>query len=69
MMRLIVDTAVKLDTNDPLKIAGAMHDEKGYQGIGRHITFAKGGAMVTDVKKLPILICKDGRFEIGGGKP
>jgi hypothetical protein len=52
-----------------LKIAGAMHDEKGYQGIGRHITFAKGGAMITDVKKLPILICKDGRFEIGGGKP
>lgn len=63
MMRLIVDTAVKLDTNDPLKIAGAMHDEKGYQGIGRHITFAKGGAMITDVKKLPILICKDGMFE------
>lgn len=63
MMRLIVDTAVKLDTNDPAKIAEAMHDEKGYQGIGRHITFAKGGAMITDVKKLPILTCKDGRFE------
>ncbi|PKM76281.1 MAG: hypothetical protein CVU90_13160 [Firmicutes bacterium HGW-Firmicutes-15] len=63
MIRLVVDTAVRLDTNDPSKIAEAMHEEKGYQGIGRHIAFAKGGAMIVDVNKLPILICKDGRFE------
>ncbi len=63
MMRLVADTAARLDTNDPAIIARAMHDEKGYQGVGRHITFTKGGAMMTDVKKLPILICRDGRFE------
>ncbi len=63
MIRLVVETAVRLDTNEPSKIAKAMHDEKGYQGIGRHIAFAKGGAMVVDVNKLPSLICRDGRFE------
>jgi branched-chain amino acid transport system substrate-binding protein len=63
MVRMVVATAVSLDTNDPAKIAEAMHEEKGYQGIGRHIAFAKGGAMVVDVNKLPALICRDGRFE------
>ncbi|AET69238.1 ABC-type branched-chain amino acid transport system, periplasmic component [Desulfosporosinus orientis DSM 765] len=63
MLRLVVDTAVKLDTNDPAKIAAALHNQKGYQGIGRNIAFTKGGAMITDVKKLPILICRDGRFQ------
>jgi branched-chain amino acid transport system substrate-binding protein len=63
MMRLVADTAARLDTNDPAIIAKALHDEKGYQGIGRQIAFTKGGAMMTDVKKLPILICRDGRFE------
>lgn len=63
MLRLIVDTAVKLGTNNPIKIAKALHSETGYQGIGRHIAFKQGGAMVVDVKRLPMLICKDGRFE------
>lgn len=63
MTRLIVDTAVRLNTSDPAKIAAALHDEKGYQGIGRHIAFTRGGAMVTDIKKLPVLICKDGIFK------
>jgi len=63
MIRLVVETAVRLDTNDPSKIAKAMHEEKGYQGIGRHIAFTKGGAMLVDVNKLPVLICRDGRFE------
>ena len=63
LLRLIADTAVRLDTNDPAKIAAALHDERGYQGIGRRIAFTKGGAMVTDIAKLPILICRDGRFK------
>lgn len=62
MLRLIVDTAVALDTNEPAKIGKALHDENGYQGIGRHISFAEGGALSTDAGKLPILICKDGMF-------
>ncbi len=63
MTRLVVDTAIELDTNDPDKIAKELHDPKGYLGIGRHIAFTKGGAMITDVKRLPILICKDGIFK------
>jgi len=62
MLRLIVDTAVKLDTNDPAQIGKALHAENGYQGIGRQISFEEGGALVTDAGKLPILICKDGMF-------
>ena len=62
MMRLIVDTAIRLDTNDPLKIAGALHDQAGYQGIGRLIAFSEGGALKTDSEKLPMLICRDGLF-------
>lgn len=63
LLRLVVDTAVRLDTGDPAQIAGALHDEKGYRGIGRHIAFTRGGAMVTEVSRLPVLICRDGRFE------
>ena len=62
LMGLIVDTAVRLDTNDPAKIATAIHDQKGYQGIGRDIAFTKSGALITNVKNLPILICRDGKF-------
>lgn len=63
LVRLVMDTAVRLETNDSAKIAAALHEEKGYRGVGRHIAFNKGGAMVTDVSRLPILICRDGRFE------
>jgi len=63
MVRLVVDTAVKLNTNDPAKIAGGLHEGKGYQGIGRHIAFTKGGAIIVDIDKLPALLCRDGRFE------
>ena len=63
MLRMIVDTAVRLDTNDPGKIAAALHEEQGYQGIGRHIAFTEGGAMITDVSRLPILTCRNGVFE------
>ncbi|MDD3364608.1 MAG: ABC transporter substrate-binding protein [Syntrophomonas sp.] len=63
MIRMVVDTAVRLDTNDPAKIAGAMHEEAGYQGIGRQMAFAKGGAIIVDVNKLPALICRDGMFQ------
>lgn len=62
MMRLIVDTAARLDTNDSVKIAEALHDENGYQGIGRLIAFDEGGALETDANQLPVLICKDGMF-------
>lgn len=63
MLRMIVDTAVRLNTNDPEKIAEALHDEQGYQGIGRHIAFTEGGAMITDISRLPILTCRNGVFE------
>jgi branched-chain amino acid transport system substrate-binding protein len=63
MLRLIADTAVKLGTNEPAAIAEALHDQEGYRGVGRHIAFTQGGALVVDVAKLPILICRDGKFE------
>jgi len=63
MLRLIGDTALKLKTNDPEKIAQELHNTAGYQGIGRRITFEQGGAMVADVKKLTMLRCKDGKFK------
>lgn len=62
MLSMVVDTAVRLGTNDPQKIALELHDSKGYQGIGRHIAFNDGGAMQTDIDRLPILICRDGSF-------
>ena len=63
LLRLIVDTAVELGTNDPAAIAEALHNQKGYRGVGRQITFERGGALVVDVAKLPILTCRDGSFE------
>lgn len=63
MLRMVVDTAVRLDTNDSRQIAAALHDQQGYQGIGRHIAFTEGGAMITDVSRLPILTCRNGVFE------
>ncbi len=63
MVRLIVDTAARINSGDPEKIAKALHDKKGYQGIGRHIAFDGGGAMITDIDKLPMLICRNGKFE------
>jgi branched-chain amino acid transport system substrate-binding protein len=65
MVGLIMNTAVKLDTNDPTKIAAALENSKGYQGLGRTISFAKGGALITDAKSLPMLICHDGKFNQG----
>lgn len=63
MLRMVVDTAVRLDTNDPQQIAAALHEQQGYQGIGRHIAFTEGGALITDVSRLPILTCRNGVFE------
>ncbi|WHH58783.1 ABC transporter substrate-binding protein [Petroclostridium sp. X23] len=63
MMRMLVDTAVRLNTNDPMEIAAALHDEKGYSGVGRHIAFEKGGALKVDISRLPMLICRDGKFK------
>ena len=62
MVRLVVDTAVKLDTCNPTEIAVALHDTKGYQGVGRKIIFKEGGALEMDVAELPMLIFKDGWF-------
>lgn len=63
MLRMVTDTAVQLDTNSPELIAAKLHEGQGYQGIGRHIVFTEGGAMITDVTKLPILTCRNGIFE------
>lgn len=63
LMSLIVDKAVKLDTNNPTIIAQALHETKGYQGIGRHLAFAKGGAMLVDIRRLPMLENKGGQFK------
>ena len=61
-IRLIVDTAVNNGLVDPDDIAEAMHDEMGYDGIQGKISFDGGGALITDVDKLDMLICKDGSF-------
>lgn len=62
MLSLVMDTAVRLHTNNPTEIAKAIQED-GYQGVGRQIAFRKGGAMVIDVNKLPMQQCKDGRFQ------
>ncbi|HPT82903.1 MAG TPA: ABC transporter substrate-binding protein [Limnochordia bacterium] len=62
LVRLIADTSVQLDTTDPARLAEAFHAEEGYQGVGRLIRFEKGGALVVDVSKLPMLTCRDGQF-------
>ncbi len=62
LVRLVVDTAVHLDTTDPARIAQGMHSEAGYQGVGRLIRFEQGGALQVDVDKLPMLTCRDGQF-------
>lgn len=61
-IRLIVDTAAKNGTVNSLKIAKAVHDEKGYEGVQGKISFDSGGALKVDVKKLDMLICKNGSF-------
>lgn len=61
-IRLIVDTAVKIGTTDSVKIAEAMHDKKGYNGVQGKISFDSGGALNVDVEKLDMLICKNGSF-------
>jgi branched-chain amino acid transport system substrate-binding protein len=63
LLRMVADTAVRIGTNDPSAIAKALHGEEGYAGVGRHIAFTEGGALVTDGTKLPILKCRDGKFE------
>ncbi len=63
MVRMIADTAASLNTDNPEVIAKALHEEKGYQGVGRTICFDKGGALIMKDTTLPILKCKNGRFE------
>ncbi|KOA20078.1 hypothetical protein CLHOM_15080 [Clostridium homopropionicum DSM 5847] len=62
MVKLIVDKAAELGTNDPVKIANSMHDKKGYDGTVRKISFESGGAMILDTNKLPMLKCVNGQF-------
>jgi len=61
-IRLIVDTAVKNKIVNNEEIAKIMHDEKGYVGVQGTIKFDAGGALKTDIKKLNMLICKNGNF-------
>lgn len=63
MMRLVVDTAVKTGTTDPVKLAEMLHEPKGYDGVGGNIAFIEGGALKVDVKALQMLVCRNGRFE------
>ncbi len=63
MLRLVADNGAALKTINPAELAAALHDEKGYRGVGRLITFKKGGAMVVDISRLPMLTCRVGRFE------
>ena len=60
MVRMIADTAARLGTTDPARIAEALHEPAGYQGAGRLIQFEQGGALVVEVHKLPILVCRMG---------
>lgn len=62
MMRLMGDTAVRINSSDPAEIAAELHNTRGYEGVGQHIAFASGGALKVDVSKLPMLVCRDGSF-------
>ena len=62
MVRLVVDTAVRLDTNDSAKIAEALHAENGFEGIQGKISFDGGGILKIDTTKLEMLVCKNGSF-------
>lgn len=62
MMKLVAETAVRLGTNDPVSIAQAIHKEQGFNGIQGRISFAAGGALKIDIKKLDMLVCKNGVF-------
>ncbi|MGI6652342.1 MAG: ABC transporter substrate-binding protein [Limnochordia bacterium] len=63
MMRLVADNFVVLESPDPELLASVLHREEGYQGAGRRIRFAAGGALVVDIAKLPMLTSRNGRFE------
>lgn len=63
MMRLVADNFVALESPDPELLASVLHSEEGYQGAGRRIRFAAGGALAVDIGKLPMLTSRNGRFE------
>lgn len=44
-VRMVLDTAVLVDSNIPEKIAEGLHSEKGYQGIIGQITFDESGLL------------------------
>lgn len=63
MLKLIADTAVSINTDNPEKIAQVLHGEAGYSGVGHQIIFNSGGSMVVDINKLPVQICENGIFK------
>ncbi len=59
-VRMIADTAVKIGSTDSVKIAAALHQEEGYQGVCGLVAFDDGGQLVGSQQRL--LVCKNGRF-------
>jgi len=61
-VRMVLDTAVRLDTDSPEKIAEGLHSETGYQGITGKIMFDENG-LLTNVNPAYSIV-KDGKLVI-----
>lgn len=59
-VRMVLDTAVKVDSNVPEKIAEGLHSETGYQGIIGKVTFDESG-LLTNMKPVYSIV-EDGRL-------
>lgn len=59
-VRMVLDTAVKLDSNSPEKIAEGLHSETGYQGISGKIMFDENG-LLTNVNPVYSIV-EDGKL-------
>lgn len=59
-VRMIVDTAVEIESTDSEIIAEALHREKGYEGVCGTFKFDAKGKMINCKQRL--LICNGGKF-------
>jgi len=59
-VRMVLDTAVQVESNSPEKIAEGLHSKTGYQGITGRITFDENG-LLTDISS-EYSIVEDGKL-------
>ncbi len=60
-VRMVVDTAVKIGSNDPEDIAKALHGADGYNAVGGQIVFDAAGKLTGSSPR--IQVSKNGSFE------